>query len=277
MPVLFGMFQSERIRSGRTPARPAAPRRRRRPPAPRPAGARSAQRTEHDHAHGLAVICDEHSHGDPPGSVSVRRGCSTTSACGESGPMPAWWRAVAGRIRAGSGRPGARGRGCRLDELAADDPSQQAEARRLVDGGGAVVDLELAQHVGDVGLHGLAGDVQACGDLGVGQAVGEAREHLTLAERQRVARCVLPGVGEVRQRVVVEHARTRQRRCGTASTSTDAGVWLRTIPATPARMAATTRWSSSDSTSITDADEGLDLAQLGQELEPGSGRAAAPP
>ena len=43
---------------------------------------------------------------------------------------------------------------------------------------GAVGDVELGEHVGEVGFHGGAGDEQAVGDAGVGQALGNELCHL---------------------------------------------------------------------------------------------------
>src|SRR4051795_7364756 len=51
-----------------------------------------------------------------------------------------------------------------------------------------VAEPELAQHLGDVRLHRLRGDVQGGRDLGVGSAPGELVEDLALARAQGVQR-----------------------------------------------------------------------------------------
>src|SRR6516162_5426743 len=51
---------------------------------------------------------------------------------------------------------------------------------------GAVDDVELAENVGEVGLDGGAGNEQAGGDVGVGQAFGDEPYHLPLGGGEAV-------------------------------------------------------------------------------------------
>jgi hypothetical protein len=55
---------------------------------------------------------------------------------------------------------------------------------RAGDGLGALVDAELAVHAGRVALDGAERDIEPLGDLVVGQALGNERQHLVLAVAQ---------------------------------------------------------------------------------------------
>ncbi len=45
----------------------------------------------------------------------------------------------------------------------------------------SVGNLQLSEDVGDVVAHGVGADKQACGDLGVGVALGDQTEDVALA------------------------------------------------------------------------------------------------
>ncbi len=51
------------------------------------------------------------------------------------------------------------------------------------DGGGAVLDAELAVDGREVGVDGARAEEEASGDVGVGQPLGDQPQHLRLAGR----------------------------------------------------------------------------------------------
>lgn len=53
---------------------------------------------------------------------------------------------------------------------------------------GAIAQIELRQHLSDMGLDGLLGDEQPLGDLDVGQSAGDQFEDLALTRGQGVQR-----------------------------------------------------------------------------------------
>src|SRR3954471_3649292 len=59
--------------------------------------------------------------------------------------------------------------------------------------------IELAEDVGDVLLHGARRDDHRTGDRRVGTTLGHQREHLVLARRQRPQRALVPGVAVAHQ------------------------------------------------------------------------------
>jgi len=63
----------------------------------------------------------------------------------------------------------------------------------LADDFGAGVGAELGQDVGDVGLHGVAGQEQLGGDVGVGPPVGDQGGDLDLGGGERVPALGDPG------------------------------------------------------------------------------------
>src|SRR3954454_5852198 len=63
--------------------------------------------------------------------------------------------------------------------------SQQPDVPRLVDGGAAGRDVELAVDRYRVRLHGVTREMEPCADLPEGEMGGQEREHVQLCRRQR--------------------------------------------------------------------------------------------
>ena len=95
------------------------------------------------------------------------------------------WAAGGGLSRAVD-RRARLGRPARLPRaaLGVEQPRLVREHDRL----DAVAQVELLQHVGDVGLDRRVADEQLLADLGVGEAAGDQAEHVALARGQLVER-----------------------------------------------------------------------------------------
>src|SRR5215203_1492621 len=76
------------------------------------------------------------------------------------------------------------GRGPVLMNIALSILSSQSRFAGPDDGVGAVGYLQLGEDVGDVVAYGLGAQVEACGDLGVGVALGDEIEDLYLPDAE---------------------------------------------------------------------------------------------